>query len=39
MKKSKSGIGTPRADKERIRQRFTVAKQHYEHYYRDGGIK
>lgn len=39
MKKSKSGIGTPRGDKERIRRRFTAAKQHYEDSYRKRGEK
>lgn len=39
MKKSKSGIGTPKADKERIRQRFKAAKQHYHDSYPKHGGK
>jgi phage-related protein len=37
MKKSKSGIGTPRMDKDRVRERFNAAKRDYdEHYHRTG---
>lgn len=39
MKKSKSGIGTPKADKERVRQRFIAAKRHYEENYSERGAK
>lgn len=34
VKKSKCGIATPRADRERIRKRFAVAKLHYRDNYR-----
>lgn len=34
MKKSKSGIKTPQADKDRVLQRFRVAKQHHDDHYR-----
>lgn len=34
VKKSKSGIETPKRDEERIRQRFRQAKEHYEENYR-----
>ena len=37
MKKSKSGIRTPQADKDRVRQRFTAARQHYDDNYRKRG--
>ena len=30
MNKSKMGNTTPQADKDRVRQRFKVAKQHYD---------
>jgi Phage-related protein len=33
MKKSKSGIKTPQADKDRVIQRFQAAKQHYDNRY------
>ena len=33
MKKSKSGIKTPQADKDRVIQRFKTAKQHYDNHY------
>lgn len=33
MKKSRSGIATPRVDKERVRERFRMAKQHHAEYY------
>jgi phage-related protein len=33
MKKSKSGIRTPQADKDRVRQRFNAAKQHHGGHY------
>jgi len=33
MKKSKSGIKTPQADKDRVVQRFKAAKQHYDDHY------
>ncbi len=37
MKKSKSGIATPKEDKERVRERFNAAKRHYdENYWRRG---
>jgi phage-related protein len=39
MKKSKSGIGTPRIDKERVRERFNAAKRHYEQTYGKRGAK
>ena len=32
-KKSRSGIATPRVDKERVRERFRMAKQHHAEYY------
>lgn len=39
MKKSKSGIGTPRVDKDRVRQRFIAAKRHYDETYPKPGAK
>ena len=33
MKKSKSGIKTPRADKDRVLQRFKAARQHHDETY------
>lgn len=39
MKESKSGIATPKADKERVRQRFAAAKRHYDMTYRYRGEK
>ena len=33
MKKSKSGIKTPRPDKDRVIQRFKAAKQHHDDHY------
>ena len=36
MKKSKSGIKTPEADKNRVRERFKLAKQHYQANYGTG---
>ena len=33
MKKSKSGIKTPQADKDRVIQRFKAAKRHYDDHY------
>ena len=33
MKKSKSGVKTPQADKDRIVRRFRAAKQHYDDHY------
>jgi phage-related protein len=37
MKKSKSGIKTPQADKERVLQRFEAAKQHHDDTYQKRG--
>jgi phage-related protein len=37
MKQSKSGIGTPRMDKDRVRERFTAAKRDYDEHYRTTG--
>jgi phage-related protein len=37
MKKSKSGIKTPQADKNRIRERFKAAKRDYDANYRKRG--
>jgi phage-related protein len=37
MKKSKSGIKTPQADKERVLQRFKAAKQHHDDTYQKRG--
>jgi phage-related protein len=37
MKKSKSGIKTPQVDKDRVRERFKVAKRDYDKNYRKGG--
>jgi phage-related protein len=37
MKKSKSGIKTPQADKDRVLQRFKTAKQHHDDHYGKGG--
>jgi phage-related protein len=37
MKKSKSGIRTPQADKDRIRRRYKSAEQHYNDTYRKRG--
>jgi phage-related protein len=37
MKKSKSGIKTPQADKDRVLQRFKAAKRHHDDHYRKGG--
>ena|ERR1035437_2649067 len=39
LKKSKSGIGTPQADKNRVLQRFKAAKQDYDDHYRKPGDK
>ena len=39
VKKSKSGIKTPQADKDRVRDRFTVAKRDYDDHYRKPGGK
>ncbi len=39
MKKSKSGKRTPQADKDRVRERFNTAKQHYSDNYGKGGRK
>ena len=36
MKKSKSGIETPQANKTRVLQRFKAARQHYDDNYRKG---
>lgn len=33
MKKSKSGIKTPQADKDRVLLRFKAAKQHYDNHH------
>jgi phage-related protein len=37
MKKSKSGIKTPQADKNRVRERFKAAKRDYDANYRKRG--
>jgi phage-related protein len=37
MKKSKSGIKTPQVDKDRVRERFNVAKRDYDENYRKRG--
>jgi phage-related protein len=37
-KKSKSGIGTPRIDKDRVRERFNAAKRDYERH-RTTGVR
>ena len=37
VKKSKSGIKTPQADKDRVRERFRVAKRGYDDHYRKRG--
>jgi phage-related protein len=37
MKKSKSGVGTPRLSKNRVRARFDAARRHYEDNYRKRG--
>ena len=37
VKKSKSGIKTPKADKDRVRERFRVAKRDYDGHYRKRG--
>jgi phage-related protein len=37
MKKSKSGIGTPKMDKDRVRERFNAAKRDYDETYRRTG--
>lgn len=37
IKKSKCGIKTPKADIERVRQRFAAAKRHYEENYGQRG--
>jgi hypothetical protein len=39
MKKSKSGIGTPRIDKNRVRERFIAAKRHDHEHYRATGVR
>jgi phage-related protein len=39
LKKSKSGIGTPRADKDRVLRRYKAAKQHYDAHYHKHGEK
>lgn len=39
VKKSKSGIETPKRDEDRIRQRYKQAKEHYEENYRRKGGK
>ena len=33
IKKSKSGTATPKMDKDRVRERFSAAKRHYEETY------
>ncbi len=35
VKKSKSGVQTPKRDEDRIRQRYKQAKEHYEENYRE----
>ena len=37
VKKSKSGIKTPQADKDRVRDRFKAAKRDYDDHYRMHG--
>ena len=37
VKKSKSGIKTPQADKDRVRDRFKAAKRDYDDHYRKRG--
>jgi phage-related protein len=37
MKKSKSGIGTPKMDKDRVRERFNAAKRHHDETYGKSG--
>ena len=37
QKKSKSGIKTPQADKDRVRDRFKAAKRDYDDHYRKRG--
>jgi phage-related protein len=37
MKKSKSGIGTPRMIKDRVRERFNAAKRDYDEHHRATG--
>jgi phage-related protein len=37
LKKSKSGISTPKADKDRVLQRYKAAKQDYDNHYRKHG--
>jgi phage-related protein len=37
MKKSKSGIATPKMDKDRVRERFNAAKRDYVEHYRKTG--
>ena len=37
MKKSKSGIATPKRDRDRVRERFNMARQHYDTTYRKTG--
>jgi phage-related protein len=39
MKKSTSGTGTPRIDKNRVRERFNAAKRHYHEHYRATGVR
>jgi phage-related protein len=39
LKKSKSGIGTPKADKDRVFQRYKAATQDYDDHYRKHGDK
>jgi phage-related protein len=39
LKKSKSGIATPQADKDRVLQRYKAARQHYDDHYRKHGEK
>ncbi len=37
VKKSKSGISTPKADKGRVLQRYKAAKQNYDDHHRKHG--
>ena len=37
MKKSKSGIKTPQVDKDRVHERFKIAKRDYDANYRKRG--
>jgi len=37
MTKSKSGIATPKMDKDRVRERFNAAKRHYDETYLKSG--